>query len=218
MANVMITRLTAFDRLVHLGTAASFVYAFLSGIGIAFPKMHWLLTVLGGGEFARWLHPWAGVVFSVFGLLMILAYIKDMFFDTDDIKWMVGIVHYMTNHEEKLPETRKYNAGQKMYFWITVFWGTIIFLVSGLAMWFPDAFAAQVAPWVPGMGVRDLVLLATVVHEVMFIAAGAFFIVHIYMGTLGMPGTLSALATGKVTADWAKAHHPKWYREMVRKA
>jgi len=218
MATIMIRRLTAFDRVVHLGVAVSFVYALLTGIGLAFPKMHWLLTVMGGGEFSRWLHPWAGVAFSAFGLLMILAYVKEMLLDKDDIIWMMKIVHYATNHEEKLPETRKYNAGQKMYFWVVVFLGSFVFLLSGLAMWLPEDFVALVAKWLPGIATRELVLQSIVVHELMFIAAGAFFVVHLYMGTLGMPGTLSALATGKVTAQWAKAHHPKWYREMVGKA
>jgi formate dehydrogenase subunit gamma len=149
---------------------------------------------------------------------MILAYVKEMLLDKDDIVWLMKIVHYATNHEERLPETRKYNAGQKMYFWVVVFLGSFVFLVSGLAMWFPEEFVAWTALWLPAIATRELVLQAIVVHELMFIAAGAFFVVHLYMGTLGMPGTLSALATGKVTAAWAKAHHPKWYREMTGKA
>ncbi len=65
-------RVSTFGRVLHLFTAASFLYCGVSGMGIAFPKLHWMLILLGGGEFARWLHPWAGVVFSASGALTFL--------------------------------------------------------------------------------------------------------------------------------------------------
>ncbi len=206
MAEVMIKRLSRFGRLLHLVTLFSFLYALFTGLGIAFPKMHWLLTVMGGGEFSRWFHPWAGVVFSACGILMLFSHWKDVLITGDDVKWMMGIVYYMTNEEEKLPETHMYNAGQKMYFWITVFCGAIVFLVSGYPIWYPQSFPPNV------------VRLAVVLHELMFIVGGAFFIVHAYMGSIGMPGSISTLITGKVTEEWGRVHHPKWYREVTGKS
>jgi formate dehydrogenase subunit gamma len=206
MAEVMIKRLSMYGRVLHLGTAVSFLYAFFTGIGLAFPKMNWLLAVLGGGETARWFHPWAGVVFSAFGVLMLFAHLKDVLITKDDITWLCGIHHYACNREEKLPETHMYNAGQKLYFWITVFCGSIVFFLSGWPMWYPTDYAV------------DTVRLAIVAHELMFIVGGAFCIVHAYMGSIGMPGSLSTLITGKVTEEWGRVHHPKWYREVTGKS
>ncbi len=37
---------------------------------------------------------------------------------------------------------------------------------------------------------------------------------HIYLGTIGVEGTLESMTTGYVDATWAKAHHDHWYEEM----
>jgi formate dehydrogenase subunit gamma len=51
-------------------------------------------------------------------------------------------------------------------------------------------------------------------HTVM----AAFMIVvvigHIYIGTVGMEGALSAMTTGDVDANWAKEHHSLWVDEL----
>lgn len=200
-----IERVSTRGRFLHAVATVSFLYCFLSGVGIAFPKFHWLLGALGGGEFARWFHPWAGVIFAVFALLMFLHWKKDMLLDADDRVWLFGIWNYVTNREELLPETGKYNAGQKMYFWAVVVAGGVVFTLSGIIIWLPQVFPIL------------LVRLSVLVHELMFIAGGAGLLVHIYMGSLAMPGTVSAMISGEVTGPWAKSHHPKWYREKTGK-
>ncbi|RLJ71109.1 formate dehydrogenase subunit gamma [Hydrogenivirga caldilitoris] len=198
-----IERFSAIDRVLHWATALSFLYCLLSGIGIAYPKFHWLLTFLGGGEFARWLHPWAGVVFSIGAVLMILKWARDMVITGEDVLWLTKIKAYISGRHEELPEVGKYNAGQKLYAWI-VFLSAVVFFLTGIVMWFPENF---------GMG---LVRWSVVIHEISFIIAGAFTIIHIYMGTIGVPGTLGSMIGGKVSATWAKFHHPKWYREVKK--
>jgi formate dehydrogenase subunit gamma len=42
----------------------------------------------------------------------------------------------------------------------------------------------------------------------------AFFLGHIYMGTLGMAGAYSAMRTGYVDETWAKEHHELWYDDI----
>jgi formate dehydrogenase subunit gamma len=200
-----IKRVSAYGRVLHLVVAASFLHSLVSGLGISFPKLHWMLIFLGGGEFARWLHPWAGVIFSVSGALTFLHFSRDMQLTADDRVWLTRIYLYMANRDDLLPETDKYNAGQKLFFWGVLASGAAVFLISGIPMWFPTGFPIDLVRW------------GILLHALMSIAAGAGFIVHVYMGKLVMPGTTSALITGKVTASWAKAHHPKWYRRMVEK-
>ena len=38
---------------------------------------------------------------------------------------------------------------------------------------------------------------------------------HIYLGTAAEPGTLRSMIHGTVTKDWARLHHPRWYREVT---
>jgi formate dehydrogenase subunit gamma len=201
----LIERVSTRGRFLHAFTTLSFLYCFISGIGIAYPKLNWLLAVLGGGEFARWLHPWAGAFFALLSIQMVAYWIKDMSINAEDRVWLANIKEYVCNRHECLPEPGKYNAGQKAYFWSVVLGGGIVFTLTGILMWFPALFPIT------------LVRLAVLAHELMFIAAGSGLIVHVYMGTIAMPGTASAMITGEVTARWAKSHHPKWYQEMTEK-
>jgi formate dehydrogenase subunit gamma len=199
----LIERVTIRGRFLHALTTLSFLYCFLTGMGISYPKLRWLLALLGGGEFARWLHPWSGVFFGVLSIMMIAYWIGDMGINSEDREWLRNIREYISHRHECLPEPGKYNAGQKFYFWSVVVGGGIVFVLSGIPMWFPEIFPIT------------LVRLSVLAHELMFIAAGSGLIVHIYMGTIAMPGTASAMITGEVTARWAKSHHPKWYQEKT---
>ncbi len=195
-----VERFSALDRILHWITALSFLYALLSGIGIAYQSFGWLLTLLGGGEFSRWFHPWTGVVFSIGAILMILKWIKDIVLTGEDILWLFRIKAYISGKHEDLPAAGKYNAGQKLYAWAVLLSAVILFL-SGIPMWFPEDFSI------------GLVRLSVVFHEANFIVIGAFALVHIYMGTIGVPGSIWGMIGGKVSSTWAKFHHPKWYRD-----
>jgi len=37
----------------------------------------------------------------------------------------------------------------------------------------------------------------------------------IYLGTAAEPGTFRAMTGGTVTTDWARLHHPRWYKEVT---
>ena len=197
----MIERFSATDRVLHWVTALAFLYCMLSGIGIAYPKFSWMLTLLGGGEFARWLHPWAGVVFSVGAILMILKWARDMVMRGEDWVWLFKIKAYISGRHEELPEVGKFNAGQKIYAWV-VFLSAIAFFLTGIAMWFPENFSIGLVRW------------SVVLHEITFIIATFFTVIHIYMGTIGVPGSIWGMIGGKVSEAWAKFHHPKWFREV----
>lgn len=57
--------------------------------------------------------------------------------------------------------------------------------------------------------------LSYVVHDVAFIFFFAMIIGHVYLGTAAEPGTFGSMVRGRVTKDWARLHHPKWYREVT---
>ncbi len=204
LEEIQVERFSKVDRLIHWFMAVPFVYLFLSGLGMFSPKFAWLLPFLGGKEFAAWLHKWAGIVFTVAAFLAFLKWVKDFVLDKDDVQWLKNVKYYLKGEEEKLPEAGKYNAGQKTFGWM-VFIGGLVFLISGIIMWFPEEFPIF------------LVRLSILLHDIAFIIVGAGFIIHVYMGTIGVPGSLSGIITGKVSALWAMSHHPRWFKEISNK-
>ena len=54
------------------------------------------------------------------------------------------------------------------------------------------------------------------IHDISFIATGAMFLLHIYLGVFHplMTESWGAMAGGKVSAEYAEAHHGKWYQEV----
>ncbi|MDQ7083199.1 MAG: formate dehydrogenase subunit gamma [Aquificota bacterium] len=197
----MIERFSATDRVLHWVTALAFLYCMLSGIGIAYPKFSWMLTLLGGGEFARWLHPWAGVVFSVGAILMILKWARDMVMTGEDWLWLFKIKAYVSGRHEELPEVGKFNAGQKLYDPDSVPQRGCVF-PDGYSNVVPENFSIGLVRW------------SVVLHEITFIVATAFTVIHIYMGTVGVPGSIWGMIGGKVSETWAKFHHPRWFKEV----
>ena len=81
--------------------------------------------------------------------------------------------------------------------------GALGLLLSGIVIWFPELF---------GQGLREL---SYVVHDIAFILFFAMIIGHIYLGTAAEPGTFGSMTRGTVTKEWARLHHPKWYREVT---
>ena len=110
----------------------------------------------------------------------------------------------LTGKEEKLPEIGKYNAGQKLYFWlmsITI----VVLLLSGIVTWqqyFGDRFSV------------DQKRMGVLVHALAAVAAICLWIVHVY-AAIWVRGTISAMTKGKVTGGWAWRHHRRWLREIV---
>jgi len=199
-----IERFSAIDRILHWTSSLSYLYCLLSGIGIAYPSMHWLLTVLGGGEFARWFHPWSGVIFSIAAILMVIKWLPDMIITGEDIKWLLKVKAYVSGKHEELPEVGKFNAGQKLYAWVVLI-SAVVLLISGFFMWFPEDYDVS------------LVRLSVIIHEIAFIISGVFTFIHIYMATIGLPGSIWGMIGGKVSSVWAKFHHPKWYKEVIKR-
>lgn len=55
------------DRVAHWWVAGTFIYLMLSGLALGYPRATWLYDILGGGQTVRFMHPWAGVAFTLVG-------------------------------------------------------------------------------------------------------------------------------------------------------
>jgi len=199
-----ITRFSYYERVVHWTVALSFVYLALTGLALWSPRLYWLAAVMGGGETVRAWHPWAGVIFSVALGLMFINWARSMWLDGDDCRWLMKAHKYAVHDESELPEAGRFNAGQKMMFWMQCLFALTL-LVSGIILWWPEDMS------------RGWRLAAILLHPVSAILSLAGIIVHFYMATFATPGSLQGMIQGWVSSRWARTHHPKWHREITKR-
>jgi formate dehydrogenase subunit gamma len=199
-----VLRFTAPERTVHWMTALSFLYAAFTGLSLWSPSLFWLSSLFGGGEAVRRWHPWGGVAFAIALGLMFRSWAKDMRLDSDDREWLRQAHRYAVHDEKGLPEAGRFNAGQKTLFWVQSLAALLLF-ASGVVLFWPDAMP------------RGLRLTAVLVHPSAAVVAIAGILLHVYMGTAAVPGALRGMIQGSVPEAWARAHHPRWYRETVKR-
>jgi formate dehydrogenase subunit gamma len=196
----VLVRFSAFERLVHWMTAACFIVLALSGLNITFGKS--LLLPLVGPEaftvwsqWAKYAHNYLSFPFTLGVLLIFLMWIAWNIPNKVDVEWlregggMVGHKH---------PPAYRFNAGQKLIYWIVVLGGGAV-AASGYLLMFPFY----------GTNIADM-QVAQVVHGVVALLFVAAMLGHIYIGTIGMEGAFEAMWDGTVDANWAKEHHSLW--------
>jgi formate dehydrogenase subunit gamma len=201
---VVVDRYTPGARVNHWITATCLVLLAISGLSLFHPSLFFLTALFGGGQWTRTIHPWIGVVlFFSFGGLF-LRFWKANLWRREDGTWLARLRDVLTNHEERLPEVGKYNAGQKAVFWLM----SILLLVlisSGIVIWdqyfYPLTSIAQKR-------------MAMLVHALAAVIIICVWIVHVY-AAIWVRGTISAMTRGRVTGGWAWKHHRKWLRELV---
>jgi formate dehydrogenase subunit gamma len=193
-----------YTRVLHWSVAIFFILSLLTGFAIYSPWLYrWITPLFGGGPRTRALHPWFGLLFEVFFLFQFLNWFAPMAWTEADRRWMKKMRHYVTNEETlEAEEVGFFNGGQKLYFWAIVV-SAILFLVTGVLMWFDDV----VPRWV--------VAVSYVIHDLAALLMLAGFIIHIYEGTAHQPGTFRSMVDGTVTDSWAWTNHPAWYRAVT---
>jgi len=200
-----VPRYKAGERVNHWVVALCFILLAASGLAFFHPAFWFLTSLLGGGPWARILHPFIGAVMFVFFAFMAVRYWKENVIQSYDREWNKRLSDVINNRDHNLPEIDKYNIAQKQLFWVMV--ATMgLLLVSGVMLWrpyFADAFSIT------------LIRIAAVVH-----AASAFVLIvgivaHIYTGIFWVRGTLRAMTRGTVSHNWARQHHPLWYRRVT---
>jgi formate dehydrogenase subunit gamma len=193
--------------MVHWMTATCFIILALTGLNITFGK-ELLLPYVGPETFATWsqwakyVHNYLSFPFTLGVVLILLMWIFWNFPTRVDIQWLKaggGIVGH--GH----PPARRFNAGQKMIYWIVVLGGGAV-AATGYLLMFPFYVTD-----ITGMQ------LAQVVHGVVAVLFVAAMLGHIYIGTVGMEGAFEAMGRGTVDVNWAKQHHSLWLAQQEAK-
>jgi formate dehydrogenase subunit gamma len=201
---VTVDRYTPAARVNHWITAASLVLLALSGLALFHPSLFFLTGLFGGGETTRAIHPWIGVVLFFGFLGLFLRFWRANLWKGEDGTWMRRLSDVLRGHEENLPDVGKYNAGQKLYFWVMSVL-IIIMIGSGLVLW--DQYFAEYTS-------VEQKRAAVLIHAVAAIVSICIWIVHVY-AAIWVRGTIRAMVKGSVTGGWAWRHHRKWLRELV---
>ncbi len=200
-------------RILHWVHAGAFVILFLTGLILFLPPV----AILAQDSWTRLIHRIVAVVFVVAPLIYIPMNwkatwkgVKNAFsWGIEDIGWLQAAPrYYFLSDEKAMPPQGHMNTGQKMWWFMALVFG-IVFVITGAIMWFSKTAApAALLQWM------------VFIHDVAFIATGCMLFVHIYLSVahpLMRPtriGAWSSMARGKVSVEYAKSHHGKWYNEV----
>jgi formate dehydrogenase subunit gamma len=202
----LVERFSLVERWAHWSTAISFVVMAVTGLTILFGK-HVLLPVIGYTLFAwltalaKNLHNFVAPLFIVGLLVMIVVYIKDNFPAKGDLAWFGGAFAMFWSGKH-VPSGR-FNAGEKVYFWVGVVALCITLSVTGIMMLFPNFEQ-----------LRTTMQQLNVVHAIAAIVMVLFAFGHIYVGTIGVEGAYRNMRDGVTDETWAKEHHELWYNDV----
>ena len=202
-------------RVLHWIHSGAFVLLFITGLILFVPQ----LGILAQDSWTRVIHRIAAIIFVVMPLIYIpmnwkatLKGIREAFtWGVEDIGWLKAAPRYYFLCDEKaMPPQPHMNSGQKLWWFMVLVFGGI-FIITGAPMWFgKEAAPAALLQWM------------VLIHDVAFIVTGAMFFVHIYLSVIHplmgptRTGAWSSMARGKVSAEYAKSHHGKWYEEISK--
>jgi len=202
-------------RILHWIHAGAFVALFLTGLILFVPP----LGFLAQDSWTRVIHRVAAILFVVAPLIYIplnwkatLRGIKDAFsWGGEDMGWMKAAPrYYFLSDEEAMPPQEHMNTGQKLWWLMVIVFG-LIFAITGVIMWFAKT-AAPIA----------LLQWMVIIHDIAFITTGSMLFVHIYLSVVHplmrplRTGAWSSMARGKISVDYAKSHHAKWYDRVSK--
>jgi formate dehydrogenase subunit gamma len=201
----LIQRFTPLERYVHWVVGISFAILGVTGLVMMLGK-YVLLPVIGYtlfgwlAQLSKHLHNFAGPVFAVSLVVFIVMFAKDNLPRLYDIGWFMKLGGMVSGEHVA---SGRFNAGEKLWFWVGVVVLSLIVSASGLVLNFPNFDQ-----------VRAIMIEANLVHAVAAGAVMAASLGHIYLGSIGLEGAYDAMRYGYVDEAWAKEHHEYWYNDV----
>jgi formate dehydrogenase subunit gamma len=205
----MIERFSTVKRMAHWSMAISFVVLAITGLVVTFGKAV-LLPLIGYTLFSwlatlsKTLHNFIGPLFTVALAVFIVLFVRDNLPKAYDMQWLAKFGGMLDRTGKTHVPTGKFNAGEKALFWILVCFLSVVLVVTGLILDFPNFDQTRWTMQVANLLHLGAALLAT--------AMAGF---HIYLGTIGMRGAYEAMRYGYVDEAWAKEHHEYWYNDVA---
>ncbi|AZV47004.1 formate dehydrogenase subunit gamma [Nautilia sp. PV-1] len=199
----------SWQRIIHWIAALGFIFLIPTGILIIYAKF------FGGGSFvrfARYLHDIGAALFAVAVIPMFLMWLKDMLPKIWDIKWFMILGGYLSKEKKEVPAS-KFNAGQKMWYWIATI-GGIVMITTGLMMYVQDFDITLLKSF--NLYQIDLLRLAVITHLFLAMLIIAFFMTHLYMSVFAIKGSLDSMIDGCKSEDELKYLHSVFYKKIIK--
>lgn len=201
---------SVFMRIVHLIAAVSWTVLIPTGV-----IMMWGES-FGGGFFVRLmknLHGIATILFAISIVPMFVAWFYRMLPRLYDIKWMLIVGGYLSKKKRPI-YAGKYNAGQKIWFWVAMLGGAIM-IVTGAEMYLLDVTTPGASYF--GLTQIEVLRLCALTHNILGIGVAMFFLVHIYMAVFAIKGSIHSIITGYKPEEEVYILHHYWYQELLKK-
>ena len=202
----LIRRFSAMEQVVHWTAAISFCVLGISGLIMLFGK-YILLPVIGYTLFGwltalgKNLHNFIAPFFMLAVIVMIFMWLRDNLPRSYDWQWFSKAWAFFARGAH-IPSGR-FNAGEKVWFWLGVIGLSIVVSWSGVILLFPNFDQT-----------RAVMQEAWIWHACAALVYVAMSLGHIYMGTIGVEGAYGNMRNGYTDETWAKEHHSLWYDEV----
>lgn len=201
---------SVFNRAIHTIAAISFMLLIPTGVVMVFGDF------FGGGEFVRInkdIHAISTLLFVISVIPMLMMWFKEMLPTSDDIKWLMILGGYLNKRKDPIP-AGKFNAGQKMWFYVCTF-GGIIMIATGAIMFFQDFKFDFIASL--GLSQIDLLRASAIVHNILGFAVLALFMTHIYMSVFAIKGAIHSILTGYKEEEEVEILHSSFYKKLNKR-
>ena len=221
-----VERFKAVERFAHWLTATSFVILGLTGLNLLYGR-YVIKPLIGADAFAaltligKYTHNFLGFAFMVGLVLIVVIWIRENIPDRHDWGWIRKGGGLFTRGSH--PPARKFNAGQKMIFWLVVLAGASLSF-TGVALLFPFTFEFFGGTFAllnllgfdlpTDLTAMQEIQLAQLWHAILSLVMIGVILAHIYIGWLGMEGAYDAMGRGYVDENWAREHHSLWAAEL----
>jgi formate dehydrogenase subunit gamma len=225
-----VLRFNLLERFAHWLTAICFVLLALTGLNILYGR-YVLKPIMGAMPFAtmtawgKYTHDWISFAFMAGLVLMFVLWVANNLPTKADLQWLMQGGGMFTRKGGHAP-AYKFNAGQKILFWLIVLGGFSVSF-SGLCLLMPftlhpfaptftffNLFGAHLPTHLSALAETQLALIW---HAAVALLLITLIIAHIYLGTLGMEGAFRAMTDGQVDENWASEHHPLWLQRLRNK-
>ena len=150
-------------------------------------------------------HNFVGPVFAVSLVIVILTFVRDELPAERRPEVAAAGRRCVRQGGHRAASRHRFNAGEKVIFWVGVLFLGVIVVGSGLVM---DKLIPDI------VYERSTMQVAHMVHATATVLMMSMFLLHIYLGTIGMRGAYKAMRTGYVDETWAREHHEYWYDDI----
>ena len=201
---------TFFNRMIHTMAGVAFIILIPTGLVMMFGSF------FGGGEFVRIckeIHAISTLLFIISIVPMFFMWVRWMIIHWDDFKWMMILGGYL-NKENKPVPAGKFNAGQKLWFWLATL-GGFVMILTGAAMYYQDFNLDVIVSF--GLSQIDFLRASALIHNILGLAVLALFLTHVYMSVFAIKGAIHSIITGYKEEEEVEILHSTFYRKLKEK-